>query len=177
MVSVTGRPTLFLVCLILAACSALPGADAQVTRSPSIDPLNGSTVGTPSFAPANTFTPDTTYASATGRVPTAIAGPGPSVTPASYTFSYGQPTATVPGTNLSKVYSSLAAHNTPTAATDALVPDASNLQIVNAPASSQGVSAANAANAANSAPSSVPAVSPILAALSAVGLGVMMVLL
>ncbi|PWN30512.1 hypothetical protein BDZ90DRAFT_229528 [Jaminaea rosea] len=128
--------------LSLAFILLCAAASAQVTPTSSIDPLSGTTFSTPVFTPATTFTPVTTFNSAGSRTPTSIDGPGPSVSSNSYTFSYENPLQTVSGTDLSRVYSSLAAHSTPTAATSPLGPDPTYLQIVNgnaAPGSFSGI--------------------------------------
>ncbi|CAO1631861.1 unnamed protein product [Jaminaea pallidilutea] len=118
--------------LVIVLLAALSQSEAQVTQPTSIDPLMGTTFSTPVFTPASTFTPTSTFNMAGSRTPTAISGPGPSVTTPSYTFSYDNVLSTVPGTPLSNVYSSLAANGTPTAQTNGLAPDPTNLQLVNA---------------------------------------------
>lgn len=48
------------------------------------------------FTPRPTFTPATTFVSATNGQPTMISGVGPAVAPSSYTWNYTKPTQTVP---------------------------------------------------------------------------------
>ncbi|PWN46713.1 hypothetical protein IE53DRAFT_372095, partial [Violaceomyces palustris] len=111
------------------ASALLVALTSDLCVGQSVDPLNGSTFVPSTFSVANTFTPVTTYASATGGVQTVIGGPGPSVTPDGYSFTYTKPTATVPMTPLSNLYNSLASAGYPTNS-DAknLVPNPSNLQ-------------------------------------------------
>ncbi len=72
----------------------------------------------------NTFTPTTTFASATQVSPTTLTGVGPSIAPGPASFSYEIPASTVPGVVPSAVYSSLAAAGLPTNAQGGLAPAA-----------------------------------------------------
>ncbi|SNX82954.1 uncharacterized protein MEPE_01660 [Melanopsichium pennsylvanicum] len=122
----TPNPTVLLLAatlLILASSTA-----AQVASA-----FSGTSFPLSSYTVSNTFTPVTTYASATGGNPTVISGPGPSPATSSYQFSYTVPTATVPAVYPSQVYQSLASsagYNTASNAKD-LVPNPNNLQIAN----------------------------------------------
>ncbi|CAO1629805.1 unnamed protein product [Sympodiomycopsis kandeliae] len=166
--------TMTLLFLVALSLSSVTLTTAQVVPTSSIDPLNGSSFSTPVFTPQQTFTPATTYNSAGSRTPTSINGPGPSITPASYTFSYDEPLSSVQGTPLSNLYSSLAANGTPTAATDPLFPDPSNLQIV---AASTGADngASNGAASQSSLLSSSASINSLTAVLTALVTGVVMV--
>ncbi|CDS02218.1 hypothetical protein [Sporisorium scitamineum] len=114
---------LFTTPLILASTTI-----AQVSSA-----FAGTSFPLSSYSVSQTFTPVTTFATASGGNPTVIGGPGPSPATSSYQFSYTVPTATVPAIYPSQVYQSLASsagYNTASAAKN-LVPDPNNLQIAN----------------------------------------------
>lgn len=120
---------LLFACLGLLLSLATTRTLAQIVPTSSEDPLSGSSFVTSAFTPSTTFTPTTTFNQAGSRTPTSVVGVGPSLTTNSYTFSYDIPLSTVSGTDLANLYSSLAANNSPTAATSALTPNPSNLQV------------------------------------------------
>lgn len=122
--------------LVLATCTK-----AQVASA-----FEGTSFPLSSFAVSQTFTPVTTFASATGGNPTVIGGPGPSPATASYQFTYTVPTQTVPAVFPSQVYQSLASSGGYNIAPDAknLVPDPKNLQFANTAADHFNYAAAKA---------------------------------
>lgn len=104
---------------------------ATTTEAQVSSAFAGTSFPLSSYVPANTFTPVTTFAQATGGNPTTIGGPGPSPATSSYQYSYTVPTQTVPAIFPSQVYQSLASsagYNTASNAKN-LVPDPNNLQI------------------------------------------------
>ncbi|CBQ72127.1 conserved hypothetical protein [Sporisorium reilianum SRZ2] len=126
--STASPSTALLVAAVLLVLAATTPVDAQVASA-----FAGTSFPLSSFSVSQTFTPVTTFASATGGNPTVIGGPGPSPATASYQFTYTVPTATVPAVFPSQVYQSLASsagYNTAAAAKN-LVPDPNNLQIAN----------------------------------------------
>jgi len=91
--------------------------------------LNGTPFSTQFFQPENTYTPPTTFESATNVSPTTLTGVGPSVTPGDASFSYNIPDATVGVTTNSELFSSLAAEGLPTVQGQDLSPNGENLQV------------------------------------------------
>lgn len=123
--STTRATALFVAATLLLLATS---TSAQVASA-----FSGTSFPLSAYSVSNTFTPVTTFASATGGNPTVIGGPGPSPATASYQFSYTVPTATVPAIFPSQVYQSLASkdgYNTASSAKD-LVPNPNNLQIAN----------------------------------------------
>ncbi|TKY87304.1 hypothetical protein EX895_003981 [Sporisorium graminicola] len=119
---------------------------ASTTQAQVSSAFAGTSFPLSSFSVSQTFTPVTTYASASGGNPTVIGGPGPSPATASYQFTYTVPTATVPAIFPSQVYQSLASsagYNTASNAKD-LVPDPNHLQIANGATEVLNVAAAKA---------------------------------
>lgn len=122
-------PTTRATALLLAATLLLlaTATEAQVSSA-----FAGTSFPLSSFTVAQTFTPITTFASATGGNPTVIGGAGPSPATGSYQFSYTVPTQTVPAVFPSQVYQSLASSGYNTASdAKGLVPNPNNLQIAN----------------------------------------------
>lgn len=136
--SSTRAAALFLAVTLLALATQI---EAQVSSA-----FAGTSFPLSSYVPANTFTPITTFASATGGNPTVIGGPGPTPATSSYQYSYTVPTQTVQAIYPSQVYQSLASSGNYNTATDArnLVPNPNNLQIANGAADAFNYAAAKA---------------------------------
>ena len=129
--------------LFVAATLVLLAAQTEAQVSSA---FAGTSFPLSAYSVSQTFTPITTFPSATGGNPTVIGGPGPSPATSSYSFSYVVPTATVPAVYPSGVYQSLASAGQLNTASDAkgLAPDPNNLQIANHAAESLNLAAAKA---------------------------------